>query len=215
MAELERVERLGNNVLAVFDDGSTITLARMSTHRWVNARGAGGDGPGPGPGTGDFIWPFVPSPTPDGDMPPTGSQDASDAEFGPRDLTGSFHEGMDFGYRNATTGAPIIAMADAIVFHNGPEGAWGNSIILDHGWFGDKYLFTRYAHREAVTGPSEGSSVSQGDVIGTVGSTGQVFGPHLHLETHVTDDGTMVNNNQVVGAFRTAVDPREFMVTYG
>lgn len=200
---------------AVFDDKSRVILARTSTHRWINAFTSGGDGPGPEPGEGTFIWPFVPLPSPDGDMPPAGSSDAPLAEFGPRNLTGSFHEGMDFGYRNAVSGSPIIAMADGVVKHNGSEGNWGISMIIDHGMHGDKWLFTRYAHRQAVAGPPVGSPVSQGDIIGVVGATGNVFGPHLHLETHITTDGVMVNNNQVVDAFRTAVDPRDFMVTYG
>lgn len=215
MANIQNVRRLGNSLLAVFDDGSTLTLARTNNHLWIPSLAAGGDGPGPGPGTGDFIWPFIALPSPDGDMPPVGHADEADAEFGPRVLTGNFHEGMDFGWNHAVSGMPIVCAGDGVVAHNGSEGNWGISFVVNHGEIGGKTLFTRYAHRQAVAGPAVGQPVSKGDIIGAVGSTGNVFGPHLHWETHITDDGVMVNNISDPGAFRTAVDPRTFMATYG
>lgn len=171
--------------------------------------------PDPSPGGGKFISPFVMAPAPEGQMPPAGSGDAALAEYGPRQLTGSMHEGIDFGYGGVTTGTPIIACADASVYHAGPEGNWGNSVILFHGRVRGNDLYTRHAHQSAIN-VSVGQQVKQRDVIGYVGNTGVSFGAHLHWETHKCQPGeTPVNNNLNVSGYRTAIDPREFMRQYG
>lgn len=161
-------------------------------------------------------WPFVPEPSPDGDMPPVGSSDEPLAEYGPRDLTGSFHEGMDFGYRNATAGASIPAAGDGTVHTNSAAFmGYGNAMIIDHGLDGNgDNIYTLYAHRQSVAGPSVGSPVSEGDIIGTVGSSGNVTGPHLHFEVHVVPPGgslTWDYTNPSYDSPRTAVDPRDYI----
>jgi murein DD-endopeptidase MepM/ murein hydrolase activator NlpD len=84
------------------------------------------------------------------------------------------HQGVDFG---APMGSPIYAAASGTVAFAGPHGGHGNYVLLKH----NKELNTGYAHmsRFAVR---PGQSVTQGQVIGYVGSTGLSTGPHLHYE---------------------------------
>ena len=88
------------------------------------------------------------------------------------------HRGLDLGY---FLGTPIVATADGTVVRKGNEpSGFGLYIDLQH-----KYGFkTRYAHmqRQLV---DVGQKVSQGEVIGTMGSTGQSTGSHLHYEVMI------------------------------
>jgi murein DD-endopeptidase MepM/ murein hydrolase activator NlpD len=88
--------------------------------------------------------------------------------------TDDFHPGLDI---SSPQGSPIRAPADAVVTTAAPSGAYGNLIVLDHG-FG---IVTKYGHlsRFAV---DEGDEVKRGDVIGYVGSTGRSTSAHLHYE---------------------------------
>lgn len=99
------------------------------------------------------------------------------SHFGYRDDTGgvgsSYHQGIDIG---AGMGAPIYAALPGKVELAGPNGGYGNCVIIDHGGG----LKTLYGHMSAI-GTSEGASVAQGQVIGLVGSTGNSTGPHLHF----------------------------------
>jgi murein DD-endopeptidase MepM/ murein hydrolase activator NlpD len=85
-----------------------------------------------------------------------------------------FHPGLDI---SADFGQPVVATGDATVSSAGSNGAYGNMVMLDHG-FG---IVTKYGHlsRIAVSG---GQQVKRGDVIGYVGSTGRSTGSHLHYE---------------------------------
>ena len=100
------------------------------------------------------------------------------SHFGYRDDTGgvgsSYHQGIDIG---AGMGEPIYAALPGKVELAGPNGGYGNCVIIDHGGG----LKTLYGHM-SVIGTSEGASVAQGQVIGLVGSTGNSTGPHLHFE---------------------------------
>jgi murein DD-endopeptidase MepM/ murein hydrolase activator NlpD len=84
------------------------------------------------------------------------------------------HQGVDFGARH---GSPIYAAASGKADFVGPHGGHGNYVRLVH----SGGLKTAYAHmsRFAV---KRGQQVSQGQVIGYVGSTGVSTGPHLHYE---------------------------------
>lgn len=86
------------------------------------------------------------------------------------------HKGVDFG---ATTGTAIKATSNGAVEFVGKQGGYGNVVILRHG----NRISTLYAHMSRfASGLRPGDRVSQGDVIGYVGSTGWATGPHLHYE---------------------------------
>ena len=95
--------------------------------------------------------------------------------FGPR--WGSFHPGLDIA---APTGTPIRAAAAGRVVMAAPDGGYGNYTCIAH----SSSLSTCYAHQSSFA-TSSGASVSQGQVIGYVGSTGFSTGPHLHFEVRV------------------------------
>ena len=84
------------------------------------------------------------------------------------------HRGTDYA---APTGTPVYAAGDGKVIKAGYTRANGNYVFLQHG---DRYV-TRYLHLHQRKA-SHGQRVAQGEVIGTVGSTGAATGPHLHYE---------------------------------
>jgi murein DD-endopeptidase MepM/ murein hydrolase activator NlpD len=99
------------------------------------------------------------------------------------------HVGTDYA---APPGTPIKAAGDGKIIHRGAKGGYGNTVILQHG---TRYT-TLYAHmRGFANGHSTGDRVSQGEIIGYVGSTGLSTGPHLHYEFRV--DGTHRNPRTV------------------
>jgi murein DD-endopeptidase MepM/ murein hydrolase activator NlpD len=89
-------------------------------------------------------------------------------------LWSHYHTGLDFA---APTGTPIHAIANGVITSVGYDGAYGNKTVLtlDDGtelWF---------CHQNSYV-VSVGQEVHSGDLIGYIGSTGNVTGPHLHLE---------------------------------
>lgn len=106
--------------------------------------------------------------------------------FGMRKLAGfqawsGHHPGVDY---SAPMGTPIHATADGTVDSIGWNNGYGNTIILKH----HSNISTLYAHQSRFAdGLKVGSKVSQGDLIGYVGSTGWSTGPHLHYEFRVAN----------------------------
>jgi murein DD-endopeptidase MepM/ murein hydrolase activator NlpD len=89
------------------------------------------------------------------------------------------HKGIDFA---APTGTPIRAAGDGVVDFAGTQNGYGNVIVLKH-W--NNYT-TAYAHMSRfAAGVRKGQKVSQGDLIGYVGTTGWSTGAHLHYEFRV------------------------------
>lgn len=86
-----------------------------------------------------------------------------------------YHDGIDIG--NAGYGAPVVAAADGIVTYTGVMGGYGNCVMVNHG----SGIVTLYGHGQEIK-TTLGSAVKQGDIIMTVGSTGNSTGPHLHFE---------------------------------
>lgn len=104
---------------------------------------------------------------------PTSGQVSSG--FGPR--WGRMHQGIDVA---APTGRPITAAKSGKVIVAGSSGGYGNLVVIDHGGG----LSTAYAHQSRIA-VRVGQPVTQGGLIGFVGSTGFSTGPHLHFEVRV------------------------------
>ena len=86
------------------------------------------------------------------------------------------HAGVDIG---ASYGSSIYATKAGIVVLAGWNGGYGKCVVVDHGG-GNRTL---YGHMSTIL-VSAGQSVSQGEVIGRVGSTGNSTGPHLHYTVY-------------------------------
>ena len=118
------------------------------------------------------------------------------SDYGPRSAPcagcSTFHDGLDM---NPGVGTPIGSIADGVVSSvtNFDDGGLGVHVLVDHVVDGQKITST-YGHMlEGSITVSEGESVVAGQQLGSVGSTGQSTGPHMHLELHL--DGV------------TAIDP--------
>jgi murein DD-endopeptidase MepM/ murein hydrolase activator NlpD len=92
-------------------------------------------------------------------------------------LTGSrrFHSGIDIG---APTGTPVVATATGTVVSAGWNGGYGKAIVIQH----NDVQQTLYGHLSEIS-VQPGQQITQGSVIGLVGSTGNSTGPHLHFES--------------------------------
>ncbi|MCI5072229.1 M23 family metallopeptidase [bacterium] len=86
----------------------------------------------------------------------------------------AFHGGLDF---RGKVGDPVKAALSGTVKYAGKKGRYGNVLIIKH----DKGYESRYAHLSKIK-VKKGDSVSKGDVVAEVGSTGRSTGPHLHFE---------------------------------
>ena len=97
------------------------------------------------------------------------------------------HDGTDFA---AGCGAPIRAAGDGVVSERYFNAGYGNRLMIDHGSKGGTYVTTGYNHATSYV-VSVGDHVSQGQVIGYVGTTGYSTGCHLHLM--VWENGSVTN----------------------
>jgi hypothetical protein len=141
---------------------------------WIPARGeeiAGNSYLGPGAcsgilygnvGTGTFTW-------------PTTAHHLSGYDYTP-----PVHNGLDF---DGDFGSPIYAADSGVVIYSGwSDRGYGNLIVIDHdgGWQ------TYYAHLLDGTLPACGTNVVKGELIASMGSTGNSTGPHLHFEMRLS-----------------------------
>lgn len=99
-----------------------------------------------------------------------------------------FHAGMDI---DGERGDVIVAPANGVIVKAGWQGGYGNMIEIDHG----NGLTTRYGHLSKIE-IQNGDTVTRGQIIGFVGSTGRSTGPHLHYELRLNDK---------------AINPRRFL----
>lgn len=88
----------------------------------------------------------------------------------------AFHSGVDLA---APTGTQVMAWFNGTVVSAGESGGWGKQVLIQQG-----DLMVRYAHLNSIH-VSIGQEVKQGNLIGTVGSTGRSTGPHLHLSLYL------------------------------
>ncbi|MBD3107374.1 M23 family metallopeptidase [Bacillus sp. AGMB 02131] len=109
------------------------------------------------------------------------------SEYGTR--WGTFHHGIDYGN---VRGTQVVASADGIVTRASGgcyegnascNGSFGNVIYIKHVLSSGEIYTTVYAHLNSIN-VSVDQTVSQGQVIGNLGNTGDSTGPHLHFEVH-------------------------------
>lgn len=91
-----------------------------------------------------------------------------------------FHTGQDIA---TNCGTPVAATANGTVIFAGYQNGYGQLVVIDHGGG----LTTRYGHLSKIEA-TVGQSISRGEVLGRVGSTGRSTGPHLHYEVRINDD---------------------------
>lgn len=97
--------------------------------------------------------------------------------FGGR--TYEFHAGMDI---DGERGDQVVAPANGVVTEAGWKGGYGNMVEVDHG----NGLKTRYGHLSKID-VEIGDSITRGQIMAFVGSTGRSTGPHLHYELRLND----------------------------
>lgn len=107
--------------------------------------------------------------------------------FGER-RPGHIHRGLDIAN---DTGTPVYATADGIVIFSDWYGGFGKKVTIYHslGLWNSRYT-TVYAHLDEIY-VDKGNMIKRGDMIGTMGNTGNSTGPHLHYEVLV--DGINVD----------------------
>jgi len=123
---------------------------------------------------------------------PVGANTTISSYFGYRSCDGcsSFHTGIDF---TPGAGTPIEAIADGVVVSSPvADGSWGVHVSIEHNV--DGVIFrSSYAHMQTGSMTlSMGDTVTRGQVLGLVGSTGQSNGAHLHFVIQ-DGDGTFLN----------------------
>ena len=94
-----------------------------------------------------------------------------------------FHTGLDFGVCATLN---IYAPAAGTVVYAGPQTVRGNLVLIDHGWG----VYSGFYHMNDIL-VQVGDVVEAGTLLGTIGDTGRVTGPHLHYEIWV--NGVQVN----------------------
>ena len=182
MAEEERTEAAIDKLVAQLE-AERAEAARRAAEEAARIAAEQGGGSSSGGGaayagaTGSFVFPVA-------------SYVYISSRFGERvhPITGELknHNGMDIASNMGTT---VYAADGGKVVLAEWYGGYGNCIMIDHG---NGYK-TLYGHL-SVIGVSEGQNVSQGAVIGAVGSTGNSTGPHLHFEVYA--NGSRIDPEQ-------------------
>lgn len=129
--------------------------------------------------------PSTPStPTASGWTRPSGGYVTSEFGYRIHPIYGTrrLHGGIDIG-----GGGPIVAARAGTVTFAGYSSSWGNYVRIDHGGG----LATLYAHMQSDLRVSVGQSVSAGQHLGTMGTTGESTGVHLHFEVY--QNGRRIN----------------------
>ncbi len=112
----------------------------------------------------------------------------------------AFHTGTDYA---AADGTPLYAVADGVVTVAGSSGGYGGLVVIEHAVAGER-VASAYAHMwEHGIHVAVGDTVTAGQHIGDVGSSGRSTGPHLHFEIRPGGTGG------------TAIDPDAWLSEHG
>lgn len=189
MANINTIRENGANLIIHYDDGSRVLALYTGSGTWFVGAATTPDPDPPGDG---FRWPFNPD------------------DIGTEWEGYLGHKGVDWPKPDGT---PILAAQAGVVEMSGWTGTqgdwasgwgWGNKVVINHGAIGagGDVLRTLYAHMNATPLVSVNDTVTKGQVIGYVGTTGDSTGNHLHWETSVNGMYNQIN-------------PRDFMAQYG
>jgi murein DD-endopeptidase MepM/ murein hydrolase activator NlpD len=107
----------------------------------------------------------------------------------------AFHRGIDFA---GAAGSEVTAVAAGVVTWAGARSGYGSLVEVNHG---NGYI-TRYAHNQRAL-VTVGQTVTRGQAIALMGSTGRSTGPHVHFE--VLKNGRQINPASFLGNGRPAV----------
>jgi murein DD-endopeptidase MepM/ murein hydrolase activator NlpD len=107
----------------------------------------------------------------------------------PFDGREEFHKGVDFA---GAVGSKVYAVAAGVVTWAGERAGYGKLVEVNHG---DGYI-TRYAHNERTL-VSVGQTVTRGEALALMGSSGRSTGPHLHFE--VVRNGRQIDPMSFIG----------------
>jgi murein DD-endopeptidase MepM/ murein hydrolase activator NlpD len=105
--------------------------------------------------------------------------------------SGELHDGTDYG---AACGTPVVAPANGTVTYVGYYGGFGNRVVIDHGVINGHSYVTSDNHLSSFA-VSVGDTVTQGQTVAAVGTTGFSTGCHLHYIAWV--DGALVDSDQL------------------
>lgn len=192
--DLENRQREYEEIMAAEDAANAVIdqlvaqleAERKAAEEAANAAGGGGGG-GTATATASFIWPVA-------------SYVYISSRFGLRvhPITGQTrsHTGLDIASNQGTS---VFAADGGKVTMAGWNGGYGNCIMIDHG---NGYV-TLYGHLNGFA-ISQGDTVSQGQTIGYVGSTGTSTGSHLHFE--VLLNGSRIDPEQFFGGLTFSPD---------
>ncbi|WP_134172652.1 M23 family metallopeptidase [Cryobacterium psychrophilum] len=123
------------------------------------------------------------------------------SRFGPRPNrpvagVGGYHKGTDIA---APCGQPVFAATGGTVVQSGYQGSYGKWLLIDHG----DGIKSGYAHNSTLL-VNAGQTVTAGEVIALVGTTGSSSGCHVHFETRV--DGTHLNPQTFMSSRGVSLD---------
>ncbi len=155
-------------------------LRKLAEAQAAAAAAAGGTSSAPAPslGGGSGTWMMWPSYT-------TYLTSRYGMRVNPVSGIYKLHSGCDIG---AKYGSSIYSAAAGTVILAGWNGGYGNCVMVNHG---NGYT-TLYGHMSSIA-VSNGQSVTQGQVLGYVGSTGNSTGPHLHFEVRASATGATMD----------------------
>ena len=183
LAELEQAQKDAEELIE--KKIAELEEQRRREEEAAAAAAAGGEGGGggyysDGPiASGNFIWPCA----------CTYITSRVGGRIHPISGVYKYHSGMDIGCQY---GDAVWASDSGTVILAGENGGYGNCVMIDHGFVNGDHYYTLYGHLSAIY-VSYGQTVSQGETIGAVGSTGVSTGPHLHFEIRNSSGPTDFN----------------------